>query len=134
MTEDILYAQRILTDASDPDGLEALTALAIVYRAADSVAEVAADDPDRWTFAALSIAEGIDRLTQDLPGGLVVPLDTSAIDEDAIAVISQPIRALLTTLAALYTSAARRDSEPPWRRLTWSSVAQHLARALQELP
>ncbi|AXH93691.1 hypothetical protein ACIODS_17175 [Micromonospora chalcea] len=134
MTENILYAQRILTDDSDPDGVEALSALVIAYKVADFVAAVAKDDPDRWTFASLSIAEGIDRLTQDLPGELILPLDASDIDEDAAATISQPLRALLTTLAALYTSAAGRDSEPPWRRLTWSSVAQHIARALQELP
>lgn len=135
MIEDsILYAQRLLTDDSGPDGVEALAALVIANKVADFVAGVAKDDPDRWTFASLSIAEGIDRLTEDLPGELVLPIEASAIDEDAVTTTLEPIRALLTTLAALYVSAAGRDSEPPWRRLAWASVAQHLDRALQELP
>ncbi|MFY1681710.1 hypothetical protein ACN265_09305 [Micromonospora sp. WMMD730] len=135
MIDDILRAaHRVISLESDPDGVEARTALRLACRTADAAADDATADQDRWTFASVSIAEGIDRLTEGLPDEPLPDTDPPDLAEVTEATVREPLRALLTSLSALYATAADRPGGPPWRQLAWAAVTQHLDRALRELP
>lgn len=135
MTEDVLRAaHRVISLGADPDGVEARAALRLACRTADAAAADATTDQDRWTFASLSIAEGIDRLAEGLPDEPLPDTDPPDLAGVAEAAVREPLRMLLTSLSALYATAADRPGGPPWRQLAWAAVTQHLDRALRELP
>ncbi|MEU8376640.1 hypothetical protein AB0C22_26485 [Micromonospora sp. NPDC048894] len=135
MIEDALRtAHRAISLDSDPDGIEARAALLLAHRTADVASDEATTGQDRWTFTSLSIAEGIDRLVEGLPDELPPDIDVPDLAGDATNAVHEPLRMLLTSLSALYATAAGRHDGPPWRRLAWAAVTQHLDRALRELP
>ncbi|MDI5938292.1 hypothetical protein QLR68_08930 [Micromonospora sp. DH15] len=130
----ILDLQRHLTRNPDPDGMEARSALLGAQQILMSGANVLSSGSDRWTFASLSVAECLDRLVGDLSDEATLTVDVSDFTADVAEEMREPIRSLLRELADLYADAASDDTTPPWRRLAWSSAAQHLDRALRELP
>ncbi|MFY1702972.1 hypothetical protein ACN28G_14695 [Micromonospora sp. WMMA1923] len=130
----LLDAERGLHTDADPDGLAAQTALLVAYSSAMSAAALDNDTADNWTFAALSIREGLGRLTEQLHDVPTPIADPPQLDPQNITEARPRIRALVAALAAFYTAAAQRESGLPWRRLAWASVAQHLDRAARETP
>ncbi|WP_416903531.1 hypothetical protein [Micromonospora echinospora] len=126
--------QRDLAANPDPDGMEARTALLVAREIGMATAELSVDASDRWTFASLAISECIDRLAEGMANHLGLAVNPADLTAGSAEEMREPLRSLLRDLADLYADAVTEDTAPPWRRLAWASAAQHLDRALQEIP
>lgn len=126
--------QRNLASNPDPDGVEARAALLVAREIGMSTADLSAGASDRWTFASLAISECIDRLAEGMADLLSISVNLPDPITESADETRDSMRSLLRDLADLYANAATEDTAPPWRRLAWASAAQHLDRALRELP
>jgi hypothetical protein len=126
-------AQQALVDGVDPDGAEARGALLLATDTALAAAAAGPPDIDRWTFAAVALGEARDRLEEDLTEHFVLTVEPIQLNAATARQAQAPMRTLVESLAETYASAATHDAQPPWRRLVWADVAQHLDRAVAEL-